>query len=228
MNVIAPEGPSRIESRSEPLRMSFEEWVAWDYEGGLTEWIDGEVKIYMSATRAHQGIVEFLLALLRLYTQLTGVGIIKTAPYAMRVTAGGSGREPDLMFVATAHQARVTDAFLDGPADLVVEVVSDGSVSEDRDIKFSEYEQGGVCEYWIIDPRPNRLRADFYVLDADGRYQPVPIPADRIYRAAVIPNFWLKVDWLWDEQMNPLTALSEILGADRLIEFLRAPHNAGA
>src|SRR5262245_3384241 len=33
-----------IETR---LRMSYEEYKHWEHEGGLTEWIDGEVHIYM-------------------------------------------------------------------------------------------------------------------------------------------------------------------------------------
>jgi Uma2 family endonuclease len=33
----------------------------------------------------------------------------------------------------------------------------------------------GVREYWILDPRPGYERADFYVLDEQGRYRPVPV-----------------------------------------------------
>lgn len=223
MPVLSTVQPQEVAPLAQELRVpkSFEEWLAWDYEGGLTEWVDGEVKIYMSATRAHQSVIEFLAALLGMFVRVFELGKVATAPYAMRVSPESNGREPDLVFVATEHLARLTNAFLDGPADLVVEVVSDSSVTEDRDNKFVEYEQGGVREYWIVDPRPNRLRADFYVLDESGRFQPVPIPPDRIYRSRVVPNFWFNIDWLWDERVNPLTALAEITGSERLITFLR-------
>lgn len=229
MNAIAPEALEiQTEARDAPLPQSFEEWLTWDYEGGLTEWVDGEVKIYMSASGTHQNVIEFLAALLRMFVQLTGAGTVRTAPYAMRIKPGGNAREPGMLFVSTANLARITNAFLDGPADLVVEVISDSSVLEDRDVKFVEYEQGGVREYWILDPRPNRMRADFYVLDEAGRYQPVPLAPGRIYRSTVVSDFWINIDWMWDEKANPLTALAEIVGADKLIEFLRAQDKAGA
>ncbi len=202
-------------------RMSFEEWLEWDYEGGLTEWVDGEVQIYMSATSEHQRIVEFLDRLLGLFVQLFRLGVIKLAPYPMRAIPGGNAREPDLVFVASEHSERLTSSVLSGPADLVVEVVSDDSVARDRDKKFFEYQTGGVREYWIIDARPTRQRADFYVLDAQGRYQPVPIRADGTYHSTVLPNFWLKVDWLWLEQPNPLASLAEIVGVEKLVAALR-------
>jgi Uma2 family endonuclease len=65
-----------------------------------------------------------------------------------------------------------------GPADLAVEVTWDDSVARDRDDKSFEYQGAGVRECWIVDPRPHRQRADFYVLDAVDYYQPVPLPDD--------------------------------------------------
>jgi Uma2 family endonuclease len=139
-----------------------------------------------------------------------------TAPYLMRAVPGGNGREPDLMFIATANLARLGQKYLDGPADLVIEMVSEDSVVRDRDDKFSEYQDAGVREYWIIDPRPNRRRADFYVMGENGKYQPVPIPNDNRYHSTVLPGFWLDLEWLWQEDPNELAALTEIVGAERL------------
>lgn len=45
------------------------------------------------------------------------------------------------------------ETYLDGPADLVVGIVSPDSVGRDRGEKFYEYAQGGVPEYWLIDPQ---------------------------------------------------------------------------
>ncbi len=206
-----------------PLPMSYAEYMAWDYEGGLAEWIDGKVIMHMPVTRSHQRVVDFLNRLLGLFVQVFGLGVVHSAPFAMRALKDGSVREPDLLFVAAEHLQRLTEKDVSGPADLVVEVISDDSVSRDRDEKFQEYQAGGVREYWIIDPRPNRLRADFYILDAKGRYQPVPLGTDDIYRAAVLPGFWLKTDWLWQENPDTLAALAEIVGPERLITALRTP-----
>ena len=199
---------------SAPLRMTFEEYLAFDYEHGLTEWVDGEVVIFMSATDRHQRIANFLQFVLQGFVRLRGLGSILSAPYAMRAVPGGNGREPDIMFVAADHLNRIGTTHLEGPADLIIELISDDSVARDRDEKYAEYQEAGVREYWIIDPRPKRKRADFYVLNEQGRFQPVPIPADRRYHSTVLHGFWLDVDWLWQHDPNELTALTAIVGAE--------------
>ena len=59
------------------------------------------------------------------------------------------------------------------------------------------------------------------MLDNRGVYQPVPV-ADGIYHSTVLPNFWLKVDWLWAEEPNPLAALAEVVGAEQLIKAVQS------
>ncbi|MFL5805525.1 MAG: Uma2 family endonuclease [Roseiflexaceae bacterium] len=204
-----------------PLRMSYDEYKNTTFEGGLTEWVDGEVIFFMPPKDQHQNVVEFLDRLLGLFVQLFKLGKLRVAPFSMRVLLDGPAREPDLFFLAAEHLDRLTETELNGPADLAIEIISDESVGRDRGDKFYEYQEGGVREYWIIDPRPGKQRADFYVLDGRGMFQPVPIAADGIYRSTVLPNFWLKVDWLWAEEPNPLAALAQIVGMEQLIAALQ-------
>jgi len=70
--------------------------------------------------------------------------------------------------------------------------------------KFSEYERGGVREYWLIDPA--RRQAEFYVL-RDGVFQPASFDNEGIYRSTVLPGFWMRVDWLW--QLPPLSQVTK-------------------
>jgi Uma2 family endonuclease len=144
----------------------------------------------------------------------------------MRLGEGKSGREPDVLFVAAEHTHRITEDYLDGPADLVVEIISDDSVTRDRSRKFHEYQAGGVREYWVIDPRPGRQQADFYVLDEGGQYRPILPTPDGIYRSTVVAGFWLRLAWLWEETPDPLAALAEVVGTDRLVAALRAAPSA--
>jgi Uma2 family endonuclease len=74
-----------------------------------------------------------------------------------------AAREPDVMFIAAANQGRIEHRFLNGPADLVIEVVSDESVGRDRGEKFYEYEDAGAvktqpsAKTMAFDPKTKRL-----------------------------------------------------------------------
>jgi Uma2 family endonuclease len=219
MSVETSETPAIARS---PQRMTYEEYRNTEFAGGLAEWVEGEVIVHIPPKDQHQNVVEFLIQLLGPFVRLFNLGKVRVAPFSMRVLAGGPAREPDLFFLAADHLDRLTENELAGPADLAIEVISDESVGRDRGDKFYEYQEGGVREYWIVDPRPGKQHADFYVLDAHGSYQPIPLAADGVYRSAVLPNFWLNVAWLWAGDANPLAALAQIVGAEQLIRAIQS------
>jgi Uma2 family endonuclease len=203
------------------LLMSYEEYLAWADEDVHAEWVNGEVIVQMPPKQPHQRVVAFLLQLLGVFIRLFQLGQLLPAPFEMRAMPDGPSREPDVLFVAREHLERLTEVRLSGPADLVVEVVSDDSVSRDRADKFYEYQAAGVMEYWIIDPRPGYERADFYVLDAKGRYRPVPVEPDGRYHSTILAGFWLQVDWiLATEPPEILQALVQIVGPQKLLEAM--------
>ncbi|MBS1253666.1 MAG: hypothetical protein MAG451_02719 [Anaerolineales bacterium] len=205
------------------LRMSYEEFLTWADEDVHAEWVDGEVIIHMPPKTRHQDVVGFLHKLLGIFVDFFRLGKLLTAPYEMKIDPpDGPAREPDLLFIAQENLARLTENRLEGPANLIIEVISDDSVSRDRSEKFYEYQAAGVREYWIIDPRPGTERADFWVLDAAGRYQPAPADEDGVYRSTVVPGFWLRVDWLWAEELpDPLRTFAEIAGPTQVMEALQ-------
>jgi Uma2 family endonuclease len=157
------------------------------------------------ASNEHQDISGFLEALLRPFVEEHSLGLVRSAPFQMRLQH--SGREPDLLFVAAEHAERMRNTYLDGAADLVVEVLSPESVGRDRGEKFYEYAQGGVPEYWLIDPTAQW--AEFYRLGELGLYEPAFTGRAGIYRSAVVPGFWLRVEWLW-QRPRVLDALREL------------------
>jgi Uma2 family endonuclease len=191
--------------------MSYEEFLAEIDEDQHAEWVNGEAIIFMPPETRHQRIVKFLLVLLDLFVEHFNLGEVLQAPFEMKASPEGSGREPDLLFVAREHQNRLTDKKLVGPADLIIEVISPESVYRDRSDKFDEYEAAGVLEYWLVDARSGKENASFWVLDAAGRYRAVPIDEDGVYYSTVIPEFWFNVNWLWqDPRPSPLIAFAQI------------------
>ncbi|HIE30089.1 TPA: Uma2 family endonuclease [Candidatus Poribacteria bacterium] len=202
-----------IETKRVPQgKVTFEEFLDWCDEDTWAEWVDGEIVLMSPSSTRHQRISSFLEKVLGLYTELRGLGEILRAPFAMRLPFVRRGREPDLLFVAYSHAARLRDTYLDGPADLVIEIVSEESIDRDYEKKLVDYERGGVPEYWLIDPLEKE--AFFYQRDDTGQYILVDLAPGGIYHSLAISDFWLKVNWLWQEPLpSPLRILAEITGA---------------
>jgi Uma2 family endonuclease len=191
-----------------PKKMTYEEFLAWADEDTWAEWIDGEVIILTPASKTHQDLATLLSALLRFFVEAHQLGVALATPFQMKTGPDLPGREPDIIFIAHEHLDRLNNTYLDGPADLVVEIISRDSRSRDRGEKFYEYEQGGVREYWLLDPL--RRQAEFYQRGPDGIFRLVPAGADGIYHSAILEGLWLRVEWLWQEPLPPLlTVLRE-------------------
>lgn len=189
-------------------KLSFEEFLAWCDEDTWAEWEDGKVVMLSPASRRHQGLADFLVRVLGTFVEERGLGTVIFAPFPMKTGPDLPAREPDLLYVAKDHLGRLRETYLDGPADLVVEITSPESGERDRGKKFYEYERGGIQEYWLIDP--DRVQAEFYRL-VEGRYRLI-YPEGEIYRSEVIPGFWLAVGWLWREPLPPVLAVLHDLG----------------
>lgn len=182
---------------SQPARLSYEEFLDWLDEDTLADWVDGEVIMTSPASVVHQDLAGLLNSVLRAFVEQHTLGLVLAAPFQMRLEL--SSREPDLLFLARAHLDRLRKAHVDGSADLVVEISSPESVGRDRGEKFYEYEQAGIPEYWLLDPQTRR--AEFYQLGPEGQYHLTAPDKQGIYRSAVLPGFWLQVDWLWQQPL---------------------------
>jgi Uma2 family endonuclease len=190
-------------------KLTFEEYLALG-DSAPREWVNGEVLPSIPASVRHQEIVGFLYQLLSLFVQLNTLGIVLMDKVVMRL-ASNIAREPDIFFLTNENRARLKSTHLDGPADLVVEVVSDESVGRDRADKFYEYQEAGVREYLIIDPRAGRERIDYYFLNAARRYEVILKDANRCFNSMVISGFWFRQEWLTRENLpDALSTLMEI------------------
>ena len=209
---MAIEVHTPAEASSALDRMSYEDYLRWAGEDNiLAEWADGRVIIPMPPTDIHQLTAGFLYHLLDLFVHLLQLGRVFIAPFEMKLSQ--SAREPDILFVATEHLDRQTRERLVGPADLVIEIVSDDSVQRDRREKFREYRDAGIREYWIIDPRPGKQRADFYRLTPDADFELYATEDDERVASGVLPGFWLRPAWLWQaETLDPFVAFGAMAG----------------
>ncbi len=185
-------------------RMTEEEYVEWSGDE-WSEWVDGEVLIMSPVSLRHALLFTFLHPLVAGFVDQRNMGRVLTEPFQMRLGLQRRRRSPDLMFVATARQNALKPNHLEGPADLIMEIVSPDSLARDWREKYLEYEAGGVREYWVIDPMAKRAEA--YAIDAKGHYGRLAEPDGKISSAA-LTGFYLRPQWLWQE---PLPKFMEAL-----------------
>ncbi|QGP91900.1 Putative restriction endonuclease [Neomoorella glycerini] len=191
-------------------KLTFEEFLAWCDEDTWAEWVDGEVIVLTPAKRKHQDIKGFLYSVIREFLHYKKTGRVFDAPFLVRLPGTlRRGREPDILYVSNEKLPLLKETYMDGPPDLIVEITSPESLARDRGEKYVEYEAAGVQEYWLIDP--DRQEAEFYRLGENGRYRTIAPGGKGVYCTEILPGFWLKVDWLWqDPPPSVITCLKEM------------------
>lgn len=198
--------------REQTRRMSYDDYLRQVDESVHAEWVDGEVTIVVSPTIRHQDIATLLAALLRFFLSFTSQGTALGAPTEMKLRAGRSYREPDVLVVLREHLDRFTAERLDGPADLVFELLSRESRERDRDERLREYEAAGVAEYWIVDATEDRTGVVAYGFDAAGRCAPLHRDDRGRIHSVVLAGFWLDPSWFSGDSLpNDYAVLRQLL-----------------
>ncbi|MEK7398258.1 MAG: Uma2 family endonuclease, partial [Candidatus Poribacteria bacterium] len=161
-------------------KISYEEFLELCDEDIRAEWVNGEVFIMTEpVTITHQKAVMFIMGMLYNYVGFHNLGEILFIPFLMKLE--NSARTPDIIYIHSNHLQNLKEFYLDGPADVAIEIMLKESVIRDRGDKFIEYESGGVTEYWLIDPI--RKQAEFYRLGDDKCYHTVMLDAEDKYHS---------------------------------------------
>ena len=127
-----------------------EQYLAFtDDTSRLIEFTDGCVEPLPMPTDQHQSILEFLYEAFVGFVRPRG-GKVHVAVLRLRIRPR-KFREPDLLLLLSAKDSRRQNRFWTG-ADLVLEVVSKDKPHRDLIDKRGDYAEGGVPEYWIVNP----------------------------------------------------------------------------
>lgn len=138
-----------------PATISTERWTYDDMVEKLPAESRYELRDYNllempSPKPKHQTIVTNIYDSIKPLIKANALGKIFLAPLDV-VFQKGDSVQPDLIFVAAENLGIIKESYISGVPDLLVEVVSKGSVARDYVEKKNDYEKFGVKEYWIID-----------------------------------------------------------------------------
>jgi len=156
------------------------------------ELLYGRLYLTPSPSFLHQVVASLLLQQLDPLAREAG-GIVVSAPLDVEL-ADHTVVQPDLLYLSSAR-LRETRERVEGAPDLVVEIVSPGSVRHDRGEKLRAYAEHGAREYWIVDPVGRQIE---FLTNRDGNFQ-VEVALDGVYRSASLPGISLDLFELWEK-----------------------------
>jgi Uma2 family endonuclease len=120
--------------------------------GKRYEIIDGELYVSRQPHYHHQLVCSRLITALNIWSSATDAGEVTGSPGL--IFAEDDDVVPDAIWISRERQARAlqADGKLHAAPELVIEVLSPGTVNEyrDREIKLKLYSRRGVLEYWVV------------------------------------------------------------------------------
>ena len=132
------------------------------------EFINGRIVVHSPARRDHLRTAFYLGNLLGNFALRSQLGEVYTEKCLIRCRR--NDYEPDICFFTTARLAEFTGGqSIFPPPDLIVEVLSPSTASNDRTLKKEDYARHGVAEYWIVDA-DERLVEQYVLLTGATSY----------------------------------------------------------
>jgi Uma2 family endonuclease len=180
----------------------FRRWATSDDfpERGRIDYIAGRIDIDMSPEdlHTHGKLKTELVIVLGRRVKQAGLGELYTDRARVSCPEADLSAEPDVVFVSESSldSGRVrlvpktgggADRYveLEGPPDLIVEIVSDASVRIDTERLPAAYHRAGVTEFWLIDARREDL---LFCIHHRGQsqYEPADTDADGYQYSTVL------------------------------------------
>ncbi|GAB3704015.1 Uma2 family endonuclease [Spirosoma flavus] len=164
---------------------TYADYLKWQFDESV-ELIKGKIyRISPAPRRAHQSAVSHLLIDIGSFFGDKRCEIY-TAPFDVRLPVRNERKpdqlhtvvQPDLCVICDT--SKLDDAGCLGAPDWIIEITSPRTTKNDFNEKFNLYEESGVREYWIVQPKEKTVNV--YVLE-DGKYALVDV-----YESGEIPS----------------------------------------
>jgi len=168
-------------------------------EGEPVELMRGELVMSPAPRTWHQTVVVLLTELFSGIARRSG-GIAFCAPTDV-VLSDDTILQPDILYIAKDRRHIISER-VNGPPDLVIEVLSEGAERRDRVAKLDLYATYGVAEFWIVDPKARHI--EFLLLE-NGRYMVTQAAAGR-YQSPRMPEIEIDLAVFWQEVADRLPA----------------------
>jgi len=186
----------------------FRRWATSDDypETGRIDFVTGRIEVDMSPEDLHtHGTPKVeLVRVLANRVRRRELGELYTDRTRVSCPGADLSVEPDIVFVSNesldagrvrliAKASGQPDRYVEveGPPDVVVEIVSDSSVRKDKKRLPPKYWQAGVAEFWLVDARSGALHFRVF-RHGDAAYEPAPRRDDG-FQYSTIFDCWYRL-----------------------------------
>lgn len=178
----------------EQKRHEFYEWLDEDKKA---EFVNGQIIVHSPVLKQHTDATKYLTILLSTYVDLHDLGYVGFEKCLIRLTR--NDYEPDVCFFnkEKSRDFKKDHKFYPAP-DLVVEVLSSNE-AHDRVTKFTDYQQHGILEYWIIDSKAQTIEQ--YILEDEVYHLKLKAKEEMITSIAV-DGFSIAIPAVFDKEAN--------------------------
>jgi Uma2 family endonuclease len=147
---------------------TYADYLEWD-EDFRAEIIGGKVYMMSPPLTVHQWVSGELFFQIKSFLKGKPCKVF-AAPFGVRLFpkedhSDNTVVEPDIVVICDS--SKVDERGCNGAPDLVIEILSPSTTRKDRLVKFNQYLDAGVREYWIVDP--DAASVEVYILD-QGRF----------------------------------------------------------
>ena len=156
-------------------RYTYADYLTW-LDDKSRELIHGFIKMMSPAPHPIHADVSHKISMhLGLYIYRNkGNCKIYTAPFDVRLPKQGETADdkidtvvqPDICVICDL--SKIDERGCNGAPDMIVEILSPSTLKNDTIDKFALYEESGVKEYWIVQPKDKAINV--FLLQEDGKY----------------------------------------------------------
>ncbi|MCU0470299.1 MAG: Uma2 family endonuclease [Arcicella sp.] len=199
--INSPELPKYIQKLTEIYQYEQKKRTAFYNlitEDDKAEFINGKAIFHSPVKKKHSDALDFLQTLVSPYVRLNKLGRVYVEKLMIELSR--NSYEPDLCFFEQKRVKQFDEEQMLFPApDFIVEIISKSTEKNDRGIKFTDYAQHQVKEYWIIDP--NKKTLEQYLL-SHGIYELNLKSHDGEVESKVIKGFRIPIKSIFSETEN--------------------------
>jgi Uma2 family endonuclease len=180
---------------TENRRYTYADYLEWEGSERY-QLINGEAYMMASPSVTHQGILMELST--DFHSFLRGKPCqVFAAPLDVRLfpkedNSDETVVQPDLLVVC--DKSKLAKGSVNGPPDLVIEILSPSDTEHEVFLKFHNYFEAKVQEYWAIDPELKLMHRHIY---ENGHYLSTVHEGNDHIAVTVLPGLEIALENLW-------------------------------